>query len=62
MARAKRCRKQVWHRGEESIRRYGVGGGRESVQAVQVVVVVLVLWFEEDIWSFCDGYGGYVGR
>lgn len=61
MARVKRCRKQGWQRGEESIRRWGVGGGRVSVQAVQAVVVgLLVSWFEEDIWSLCDGSGGGV--
>ena len=48
MARVKRWRKQGWQRGEESIRRWGVGGGRRSVQAVQavqvggVIVVLLV--------------------
>jgi hypothetical protein len=51
MARVKRWRKQEWQRGEESIKRCGVGGGRESVQAVQVGdgVVVLADRFEEDI-------------
>ena len=48
MARVKRWRKQGWQRGEESIRRWGFGGGRRSVQAVQavqvggVIVVLLV--------------------
>jgi hypothetical protein len=43
MARVKRWRKQGWQRGEESIRRWGVGGGRRSVQAVQVGGVVVLL-------------------
>jgi hypothetical protein len=64
MARAKRWRKQAWQSGEESIRRWGVGGGRGSRQAVQAVQVGggLVEVFGGDIGSLCDGSGGCVGR
>ena len=68
MARVKRWRKQGWQRGEESIRRWGFGGGRRSVQAVQavqvggggVVVVVLVDWFGGDMFvGFRCGLDGF---